>query len=84
MHFNINDTVKVQLTERGREILKRQYEEAVERCPALKQFLYEKYKEDAEGWSEWQLWDLMFRFGQHMNQSGDPPFKTVIRIEESK
>jgi hypothetical protein len=34
-------------------------------------------KEDAEGWSEWQLWVLMQEFGPHMGLG----FLAVIETE---
>jgi len=83
MTFNINDNVKVRLTEHGHEILKQQYDEAVNRCHALKSMLFERYQEDADGWAEFALWDLMGRFGASMANGGEIPFNTTIRIEHS-
>lgn len=83
MTFNINDNVKVRLTEHGHEILRKQYDEAVKRCPALKSMLFERYKADAEGWSEFALWDLMARFGGHTFNGCTLPFDLIIRIEHS-
>ena len=44
-------------------------------------------KEDTEGWSTWQLWDLMQRFGQHFYLQNTPaqmPFETTIEIIEGQ
>lgn len=83
MTFNINDKVKVRLTEHGHEILKQQYNTAVEQCPALKMFKFERYHSDADGWSEFTIWDLMKRFGASMGNGWEMPFDAVIRIEHS-
>ena len=83
MTFNINDNVRVRLTEHGRKILKQQYDEAVNRCPALKTFPFESYKSDADGWSEFTIWDLMKRFGTSMGNGWEMPFDAVIRIDHS-
>lgn len=78
IEFNINETVKVRLTEIGHQELKRQHVELMDSLNLNRE--YHPKKEDADGWSEWQLWDLMSRLG-HMAQLGfDPPFGTIIRI----
>lgn len=80
MKFNVNDCVKVKLTERGRSIL------ASKRVNM--QFLtnlklpFFDYKEDENGWSEWQLWDLMSIFGQYLYNGCDIPFEMNIIIIE--
>jgi hypothetical protein len=72
MDFNINDAVMVKLTPAGHEAAKshwRQY--AIEwRAPP----------EDAEGFSKWQLWDLMQTFGSAISMGLPVPFETTIRI----
>lgn len=78
--LNLNDRVRVKLTDHGREILRKDYEERFA-------FLGRKYvppKEDAEGWSEWQLWNLFQDFGQHIYLGGKLPFDTIIQFEEQK
>ena len=37
-------------------------------------------KEDADGWSEWQLWVLMQEFGSAISMEMRPPFETNIQI----
>lgn len=42
---------------------------------------YTPPKEDAEGWSEWQLWSLMQQLGNYI-QLGDPNvIETDIKLE---
>jgi len=83
MKFNINNNVKVQLTETGKKILRENFDK-----------LYTDYgrnppkfklpKEDKNGWSIWQLWVLINEFGNHMHMGFDLPFKTVIDISEKE
>jgi len=73
MKFNINDRVRVKLTKVGRDILKS--DNGAFHIPK---------KEDADGWSSWQLWVLMQTFGGHSMGGMDLPFETEIEIVESK
>lgn len=78
--FNINNHVSVRLTPHGRSILAAQDAELLAEAPHLKQI--DPPKEDACGWSRWQLWDLMQRLGAHCYNGCEIPFETEIRIEE--
>ena len=85
MKFNINYNVKVRLTDRGRQILREEWEKYCR--PMFKPEDYIPPKEDTEGWSTWQLWDLMQRFGQHFYLQNTPaqmPFETTIEIIEGQ
>ena len=86
MEFNINHYVKVKLTERGRKILKEQHEEFVRASPGISENMkiYKPQKEDDEGWSTWQMWDLMSTLGQHWYMGSIPPFETVIIIDQEE
>lgn len=65
--FNINETVKVQLTETGQKIYRTVYNK--------------NPKVDKDGYTEFQLWHLMQLFGNYMiNGSNDLPFSTNIII----
>ena len=81
IEININDSVFVKLTVAGKNELRRQHEELNKE---LNGFLgdYIQPKEDAEGWSEWQLYHIMNTFG-HMMHVGidDIPFETTIRFD---
>jgi hypothetical protein len=85
--FNVNDTVRVQLTTKGRVVHRENHRQSfmgysaawIERnCP------YKAPDEDAQGWSEWKLWDLMHEFGREMYMGNDPPFKTTIELVVKK
>jgi hypothetical protein len=64
--FNINNYVKVKLTPMGKEILKETY--------------FENIAEDDNGWSRWQLWELMLIFGKHLHMGLDNPFEIEIKL----
>lgn len=65
--LNVNEVVKVKLTDHGRAIL-----------------LKEKYPkhEDSLGYSEWQLWELMSIFGEHLYNGCELTFENEIIINE--
>ena len=82
MKFNINNEVKVKLTETGHAILKGNH---VKQCEILgNDYGYNPPKEDSEGWSKWQLWVLMDTFGGHIFNSAKVPFETEIEILEEE
>ena len=64
--FNINHDVLIKLTSYGRKILLDKNE---------------KYIEDNDGWSKWQLWDLMNIFGPYMKMRCNNPFDLSIKFE---
>lgn len=75
VEFNVNDKVWVQVTETGHGIARRQYQEL-----GLE---YKPKQEDADGWSEWQLHELMWHFGPGMGvPTFDPPIRTGIRLRK--
>jgi hypothetical protein len=82
--FNINDTVRVKLTDFGRQALQRQHVEFWASVGRAEPYPHTPPKEDAEGWSEWQLHSLMHELG-HLSCLGGPlPFETEIEIVERK
>lgn len=79
---NINNYVYVQLTQYGRDIHKNAHHDlmaALKEPP--KNYVYNPPKEDEDGWSKWQLWNLMNYFGKAMYMGNDTPFKTTIKME---
>lgn len=74
--FNVNDHVWVRLTDEGREYHRRWYGA---RYPMLP---YRTPDESNNGWSRWQLWDLMASFGDGIHMGGRVPFETTIRLKE--
>ncbi|MCK5610980.1 hypothetical protein KAR91_54410 [Candidatus Pacearchaeota archaeon] len=80
IEFNLNNHVWVKLTDVGRERLHKNYDRLMslygtDRPP------YEPPKEDADGWSKWQMWCLMSELGGMMHNGCNVPFETTIRID---
>mgnify|MGYP003291933549 CR=1 FL=1 len=84
--FNINNYVKVKLTKEGVKILKSQYNEMLKQMtPQARKSMvsFKKPKADKDGYSEFQLWELMKHFGKYMyNGNINPPFESTIKISE--
>ena len=84
MDFNINDKVRVKLTDFGRQALELDHSQFWANTtgrPAP--YTYTPPKEDAGGWSEWQLWHLMQDLGRHCRIGGKVPFETTIQLLEN-
>lgn len=77
--FNINQGVRVKLTEHGRAIHranhKRNFKGAEDRYPYLPPV------EDCDGWSRWQLWALMAEFGEHIGMARPHPFDGNMELD---
>lgn len=76
--FNINDTVKVKLTERGKKLHREEWDRVFGDKSG---FTYSLPKEDENGYSSWQMWSLMETFGKHVSLGCECPFDTDILIE---
>jgi hypothetical protein len=82
--FNINDYVRVKLTDYGRYIHMRQFYEnysGVHTLGEKQSIKYSPPKEDREGYSRWQLWNLMSTFGEYMGLGFENLFETSIEFE---
>lgn len=79
--FNINDCIKVKLTAKGKKIIQEDYEQLCASYPNLD--IKMRYVEDADGYTEFQLWDFMRLFGSHL-YCGSPCYieKNQIILEE--
>ncbi len=80
MKFNMNNHIRVQLTDAGRAEHKRQhlalFAGVTERYP------YRPPEEDGDGWSEWQAWDFMQQFGFRFGNGLPLMCSTEIEIVE--
>ena len=76
--FNINDTVKVKLTEKGKQIHREEWGRVFGNNS---NFTYAPPREDENGYSSWQMWELMRWFGNHCRTGFDNPFETDILLE---
>src|SRR5690348_10918622 len=75
--FNINDHVRIKLTDSGRKVLKAHYD-SIELPP---DFQRPSKSEDANGFSEWQLHEVMYIFGRSVYIGCETPFETNIKLD---
>lgn len=80
MEFNINDKVRVKLTDYGRQVHRADRERLYAQLGMKGDYV--PPKEDENGWSEWQLWVLMEELGRHLRLGGETPFETTIELVE--
>ena len=81
--FNINNYVKVKLTEKGKYIYYHQFDDINEcrqkiGCKPLNPL---ELKYDDEGYVEIQMWHLMEIFGEHLYNGCEIPFNTTIKLK---
>ena len=83
--INLNQIVRIQLTETGREILRQDTDKLnawIRReNPVGTLIAYDTVIEDSGGWSRWQLWSVMQIFGSAIGPGQPPPFATEIDVE---
>ena len=79
MKFNINNYVRVRLTDYGKRMLMEQFLEGKRKHPEVFRE-FNLPKEDKDGWSTWQMWNLISTFGNYIRLGGEPPFHTEIEI----
>lgn len=78
MKFNVNNYVRVKLTEQGRAL--HAADHAMFWSKAKRNVPYRPPVEDDEGWSKWPLWSLMEAFGPHLSLGSVVPFDTEIEL----
>lgn len=75
VNININDNVKLRLTEYGRTIHKDHF------SGRLGSNAYEQYYcPDDDGYVTMQLWEVMQVFGSHLHLGNEMPFETNIQV----
>lgn len=80
--MNFNDYCWVRLTDEGRAIHRRLFDELVAAYPKVDTLKYEP-PTDTHGWSRFQLWELMHDFGKYCyNGQMKLPFGTEILFVE--
>ena len=76
--FNVNSKVQIKLTAAGRQHLVDLHYKMHQSLPIIPEYLPPG---EVEGWSTWQLWELMGIFGELMRlPTFSPPFEPTIRI----
>jgi hypothetical protein len=77
--FNINDCVRVKLTDLGKDVYYHQYDETNDYYD--RQIFKPHYPAvDKEGYTEFQLWELMKLYGTYCSNDCDLPFETNITL----
>ena len=67
--FNINDIIKVKLTDRGKDIFYHKWDEFNTRCG--KEIMEQRYPDvDEDGFTKMQLWWFMWIYGRYMSLTG--------------
>ena len=79
MNINLNNNVKVKLTQYGKEILKHNHQELSNKL-TYQLGSYKEPTEDSEGYVQMQLWVVMSTFGPYLSMSGTLPIDTEIVI----
>jgi hypothetical protein len=80
MKFNINNTVRVKLTTEGIKRLKENHNEVFKDYKGKYPFHLPEI--DKDGYTEFQLWNLMSEFGQYIHMGGSLLFETEIDIPD--
>lgn len=85
MNFNINHTVQIRLTDSGRKVYAAYRARNTEtfREFNVKYNNVDEHLEDENGWSSWQLWEVMSIFGPFLDHGVNPVFETTIIIPEA-
>lgn len=78
MDFDINNLVRVKLTDKGRAV--HAADHALFCASEGRKLPYTPPKEDSHGYSEWQMWQLMEAFGKYLGNGFDMPFDPVIEL----
>lgn len=82
MMINLNQQIKVQLTERGHEDHHNMWYNTFTTQARREQYPYQPPKEDANGWSTWMMWDFMRIFGPVMGMGCTFPVEFHIEVIE--
>lgn len=84
-NFNINDYVKVKLTEKGKRIYYHQFDDMNEVIQQINGNLIKppELSYDDDGYVELQMWHLMEIFGRYLYNECDIPFETTIKFKIS-
>ena len=80
---NLNDCIKVKLTEKGKEIYRNRFDEDNIKKLGIE---YCEPKIDKDGYTEFQMWDFMRIFGKHFHILGNNPCETkcMVQVKEDK
>lgn len=83
--FNINDKVKVKLTPYGEEIHYKHFSIFKGWLPEhMKKLISLEPEKDEDGYTTYQLWELMNIFGSEMHMGADQVFENNIILLEGE
>ena len=84
MKFNINERVRIKLTQAGMEHLLAHRSAQNEQIKAIAPKYKPPTKQEWDGdeWLDWPLWEVMQTFGPGMTFGGENLFETDIELEE--
>jgi len=81
--IDMNGYVKVKLNKEGDRILKESHDRLYYGISIKRE--YKAISKDKDGYSKFQLWELMSQFGEHISMGCIPPFDTEIIVgDEAK
>jgi len=81
--FHINSRVRVRLTALGKQCHRKNHKDLYGIMLFSSPPTYRPPKEDSEGYSVWQFWELMEEFGPHIDMGSEPLFELGdIEIEK--
>lgn len=75
--INLNDRIKVKLTERGKELYFHRYDDMIE-AGVFKEDQRPLPMVDNEGKTEFQLWDFISLYGEHIGIGVEPVIQPLI------
>lgn len=80
--FNINNSIKVKLNDKGYKILLDRYNDLAKRVPSMDARTISYYKEsaDEDGYTVFQMWNFMSIFGKHSTLGSIMAYDSQILI----
>lgn len=80
--LNLNGTIKVKLTDRGKDIYYHQFDDFIEMGTKL--ITPKMPKVDADGYTKFQLWDFIQLYGQHIGMIKPNVIEPIEIVIEGK
>jgi hypothetical protein len=80
VRFNMNHYVRVKITPHGKKCLRKNHDDLAKSYGGKLGFPLRLPKTDKDGWTRFQMHDLMATFGKHMYFGCQVPFETEIEI----
>ena len=79
--LNLNDTIKVKLTDHGKDIYYHQFDKFIEIGAKLTPKMP---KVDADGYTKFQLWEFIQLYGQHIGMTKPNVIEPIDIVIEGK